>query len=672
MHALPLLVGALCFLAIGYRYYSAFLAARVAVLDDSRKTPAHELADGQNYHATNKWVLFGHHFAAISGAGPLVGPVLAAQFGYLPGFLWLVVGVVIAGATQDFLVLAASLRHKGRSLAEIARVEVSALCGRTAIVAILFIVVIALAGLGIVVKNALGGDSVPLPKGTVARAPGIASVSSLMRLPQGVALSYPGGATSTLTEGGDVRVAGTAVLTSEGCAYPGGCSLVIRGSSWGTFTIACTIPVAFFIGLYMYRIRKGRVVEASLIGASLVLVATWGGRWVAQSSYAGWFDLTGDQVTYSMMAYGFLASVLPVWLLLCPRDYLSSYLKIGTIAVLVLGTLFTNPKLELPPLTPFISGNGPIVPGKLFPFVFITIMCGAISGFHALVASGTTPKMISREGDARMIGYGAMLMEGLVGIVALIAVASLPPQDYFAINTDLATMSKPEIQQSLKEAKLDGEDHLPALEAQVNEQLRGRKGGAVSLAVGMANVLAPEGSPFHGYVNYWYHFAIMFEALFILTTIDTGTRIARFLLQEAVGTISPALGSPSSLPGAFLSTSAVVACWGWLIKTGNIGTIWPMFGIANQLLAVIALSVVTTWIVNEGRARYAFVTLVPLAFVTSTTMTAGVQLVEKFYKTPDNLNLVLVVIMLGCVLLVLGDSARACLSRLTGARRDAR
>jgi carbon starvation protein len=662
MHALPLLVGALCFLAIGFRYYSAFLAARVAALDDARTTPAHELADGQNYHATNKWVLFGHHFAAISGAGPLVGPVLAAQFGYLPGFLWLVIGVVIAGATQDFLVLAASLRHKGRSLAEIARHEVSILCGRTAIVAILFIVVIALAGLGIVVKNALGGDLVKLPRGTVARAAGIAAVSSRMRLPQGVALSYPGGATSTLTEGGELDVPGPALLTSEGCVYPVGCSLVIKGSSWGTFTIACTIPVAFFIGLYMYRIRKGKVVEASLIGATLVLVATWAGRRVAADpTLAGWFDLTGDQVTYAMMAYGFLASVLPVWLLLCPRDYLSSYLKIGTIAVLVLGTLFTNPKLELPPLTPFTAGNGPIVPGKLFPFVFITIMCGAISGFHALVASGTTPKMISRETDARMIGYGAMLMEGLVGIVALIAVASLPPQDYFAINTDLATISRPEVQSSLKEANLAGEDHLPALEAQVNEQLRGRKGGAVSLAVGMANVLAPEGSPFHGYVNYWYHFAIMFEALFILTTIDTGTRIARFLLQEAVAVVSPGLGSPSSLVGAVGSTGLVVACWGWLIKTGNIGTIWPMFGIANQLLAVIALSVVTTWIVNEGRGRYAFVTILPLAFVTSTTMTAGVELIGNFYRKPDNLNLVLVAIMLGCVLLVLGDSARACL-----------
>ncbi len=674
MHALPLLVGALCVLAIGYRYYSAFLAARVAMLDDTRETPAHSLNDGQNYHPTNKWVLFGHHFAAISGAGPLVGPVLAAQFGYLPGLIWLVVGVVLAGATQDFLILVASMRHKGRSLAEIARAEVSTLCGRTAIVAILFIVVIALAGLGLVVKKALGGEEVGLPKTTLARGVTVPPVGTLVTLPRGVELVYPTGVASRLSEGGNVRHSfGTAEITSQGCVFRSGCALVVKGSAWGTFTIACTIPIAFFIGLYMYRIRKGAVTEASLIGAVLVLVATWAGRHVAESeTLAPIFQLTGGQVTAAMMAYGFIASVLPVWLLLCPRDYLSSYLKIGTIAILVVGTLIANPKIQLPPITPFIDGTGPVIAGKLFPFVFITIMCGAISGFHALVGSGTTPKMISKEGHARTIGYGAMLIEGLVGIVALIAVSSLPAQDYFAINTQLEKMSDPKVRAALAAAHFDGEDHLPALEAQVNEQLRGRSGGAVSLAVGMANVLAPEGSPFHGYVNYWYHFAIMFEALFILTTIDTGTRIARFLLQEAMGVVVPRLGEPSSVVGAVLATSVVVGCWGWLIATGNVDTVWPMFGIANQLLAVIALSVASVWIVNQGRGRYVWVTLGPLAFVTTTTMTAGVELVQRFTQNaaamPDkaflwNLNRALVVIMLVLVIVVLGDSIRACLRK---------
>jgi carbon starvation protein len=693
MHALPLLVGALCILAIGYRFYSAFLAAKVAVLDDSRVTPAHTYADGQNYHVTNKWVLFGHHFAAISGAGPLVGPVLAAQFGYLPGLIWLVVGVVLAGATQDFLILVASIRHKGRSLAEIAREEVSPLCGNTAIVAILFIVVIALAGLGMVVKKALGGESVPLPPATLAVLPASthANATSVgentfqVALPPGVALRYPGDVQAKLSEGATLAIVSTRSLSdvvvenANGvCAFPSGCSLLVRGSAWGTFTIACTIPIALFIGLYMYRLRKGRVVEASVIGAGLVLVATWAGAFVqkgmALEALVPWFTLTGNQVTIAMGVYGFVASVLPVWLLLCPRDYLSSYLKIGTIAVLVVGTLLANPEIKLPAVTAFATnGAGPLFPGKVFPFCFITIMCGAISGFHSLVSSGTTPKMIGLESQARMIGYGAMLMEGLVGIVALVAVSSLPPQDYFAINTGLAKATTAAAQKNLEEAGFAGEDHLPALEAKVEEQLRGRSGGAVSLAVGMANVLAPEGSRFSGLVKYWYHFAIMFEALFILTTIDTGTRIARFLLQEAIGKVSPELGRPSSLVGAVLATGVVVFSWGWFIWTGSVDTIWPMFGISNQLLAVIALAVATSWIVNQGRARYMWVTLLPLAFVTTTTLTAGVMLIQRYAEASQKeparafihlLNTSLIAIMLGCVVLVLGDSVRAWVTRI--------
>ena len=606
MSAAPIMIFTLCVLAIGYRYYSAFLAAKVVVLDDSRVTPAYRLNDGNNYHPTHKWVLFGHHFAAISGAGPLVGPVLAAQFGYLPGLLWLVIGVVLAGAVQDFLVLAASIRRDGRSLAEIAREEIGSLAGGTAAIAILFIIFNALAGLGLVVVKALGGDAVARPDGTVLR---------------------------------------------------------IAGSSWGTFTIFCTIPIALFVGLYMYRIRKGRVGEASLIGAVLVLVATWAGSFIPGSALAPYFDLSQKQVILVIMGYGFLASVLPVWVLLCPRDYLSSFLKIGTIAALVLGVVFVNPQLKMPPITEFVNGGGPVLSGKVFPFVFITIMCGAISGFHALVSSGTTPKMIEKESHARAIGYGAMLIEGLVGVVALVAACSLAPGDYFAINTDLKTQSK-------FEQKLTGMGYTPSqlsnYEAETGEQLQGRAGGAVSLAVGIAQIFA--GFPiFASLVSFWYHFAIMFEALFILTTIDTGTRIARFLIQEMAGKAWPQFGRQDWLPGTLISTAVTVAGWGYLIWTGNIDTIWPMFGIANQLLAVVALSVAGTVMVNAGRARYLWVAVAPMAFVTLTTMSAGFQLIQRFldlaHSSPADsfkgyLNVFLIVAMMLSVAIILWESVR--------------
>ena len=607
MSAAPIMIFTLCVLAIGYRYYSAFLAARVAVLDDTRVTPAHRLNDGHNYHPTHKWVLFGHHFAAISGAGPLVGPVLAAQFGYLPGLLWLVIGVVVAGAVQDFLVLAASIRRNGRSLAEIAREEIGPLAGGTAAIAILFIIFNALAGLGLVVVKALGGESFTQADGTVLR---------------------------------------------------------IAGSSWGTFTIFCTIPIALFVGLYMYRFRKGRVVEASLIGAVLVLVATWGGSFIPGSPLAPYFDLSQKQVILAIMAYGFLASVLPVWVLLCPRDYLSSFLKIGTVAALVIGVVLVNPTLKMPPLTEFAGGGGPVLPGKVFPFVFITIMCGAISGFHALVSSGTTPKMIDKESHARVIGYGAMLIEGLVGVVALIAACSLAPGDYFAINTDLRTQAR-------FEQKLSEMGYIPSqlsnYEMETGEQLQGRSGGAVSLAVGIAQIFA--GFPlFAALVSFWYHFAIMFEALFILTTIDTGTRIARFLIQEMGGKVWLQFGRQDWLPGTLISSALTVAGWGYLIWTGNIDTIWPMFGIANQLLAVVALSVAGTVMVNAGRARYLWVVVVPMAFVTTTTMTAGVQLIQRFLDLAQSpvasdsfkgyLNAFLIVAMMISVAIILWESIR--------------
>ena len=508
MNAFPLLIGALAVMAIAYRYYSAFISAKVVALDDKRKTPSLALYDGQNYQPTNRWVLFGHHFAAISGAGPLIGPVLATQFGFLPGFLWLVIGVCLGGAVHDFVILAASIRRKGKSLAEIARYEISPLAGVVGSIAILIIVVIALAGLGLAVVNAL------------------------------------------------------------------------RESSWGTFTIAMTIPVALFVGLWMYRIRPGKVGEASVIGVLGVLASVIIGSWIPNSFLASYFTLSREGIIISIAAYGFIASVLPVWLLLCPRDYLSSYMKIGTIAALVLGVFIVHPDLKMPAFTEYVHGGGPIIPGKVFPFVFITIACGAISGFHALVSSGTTPKMLAKESDARVIGYGAMLMEGLVGIVALVASSSLFPQDYFAINLS------PEKFAALGMTP----QNLEFLSREVGESIAGRPGGAVSLAVGFAQIFS--GIPgMAGLMSYWYHFAIMFEALFILTTIDTGTRVARFLVQEFGGRAWKRFEITNWLPGTLISTGLVVMAWAYFIWTGSISTIWPMFGTANQLLAGVALAV---------------------------------------------------------------------------------
>ncbi len=647
---MPLLLVILACLAIAYRFYSAFLAAKVAVLDDSRTTPAYVFNDGQNYHPTHRWVLFGHHFAAISGAGPLIGPVLAIQFGYLPGLVWIVVGVCLAGAVQDMLVLAASVRRGGRSLAEIARVEIGSLAGGTASISILFIVIIALAGLGVVVVKALGGEEIKLAAGTELHVPGGSQVelssdgaNDHARLPAGTRIVYGNG--NAMTRGESFAIAkprsdappsgaDNPLRPTDGVIrLPEGVRQAIPGSSWGTFTIACTIPIALGIGLYMYKIRKGRVVEASAIGAVLVLAATVIGNWIPGSALEPYFQLSRGQTIVAMCVYGFVASVLPVWVLLCPRDYLSSFLKIGTVILLVGAVLIANPELEAPPINEhFASGGGPYFKGAIFPFCFICIMCGAISGFHALVSSGTTPKMISRESDIRPIGYGAMLIEGLVGIMALVAAASLPQGDYWAINIDLSQVSN--YSQTLVDMGADV-DNLAVIEQQVGgESLRGRTGGAVTLAVGMAQIFSQAAERVAGgavnlesVIKYWYHFAIMFEALFILTTIDTGTRIARFLLQEALGKVYPAFDRTDWLPGAVLSTAVVTAGWGALIWTGSIETIWPMFGIANQMLAVIALAVVTTVMVNAGRGRYAPLTILPMCFVITTTLTAGFQMI---------------------------------------------
>ena len=584
MNALPLMLGVLCVIAIAYRYYSAFIATKVLILDDSRQTPAHRLYDGHNYFPTNKWVLFGHHFAAITGAGPLIGPVLATQFGFLPGLLWLVVGVVLAGAVHDFIILFASVRSDGKSLAEIAKKEISPLAGFTAAIAILFIVIIALAGLGLAVVNAL------------------------------------------------------------------------RESSWGTFTIAATIPIALFMGLYMYRFRKGKIREATVIGVIALIAAVVFGKWIPGSSLGPWFTLSKNEITLCIAIYGLAASILPVWLLLCPRDYLSSFMKLGTIAFLIIGVFVVHPDLKMPAFSQFVDGGGPIIPGKLFPFVFITIACGAISGFHALVGSGTTPKMISLESHIRPIGYGAMLMEGVVGVVSLIAASSLFPADYFAINV------MPEKFAQLGMSVVN----LPELEREVGEIVTGRPGGAVSLAVGMAQIFTAIPG-MKGLMSYWYHFAIMFEALFILTTIDTGTRVARFLVQEFLGKFYKPMERTDWMPGTIFSSVLVVAGWSYFIFTGNISTIWPMFGIANQLLAGIALCVGTTLIVNLGRARLAWVTLLPLSFVSTTTLTAGYKSITDNFmplaRSADpsvsfqgQLNVVLTIIMMTCMIIILFDS----------------
>ncbi len=660
INAFWLMLGALGIYALFYRYYSAFIATKVLCLDDARTTPAHRLEDGQNYHPTNRIVLFGHHFAAITGAGPLIGPVLAAQFGFYPGFLWILFGVVLGGAVHDFVILVASTRRNGQSLAEIAREELGPVLGLVTAIAILFIVVIALAGLGNVVVSALAE------------------------------------------------------------------------SAWGVFTVGTSIPIALVMGLYIHRVRGGSakgIRDATIAGVAVLFIALIAGKSIGDSSFAVHLKLSKTTLTIAMAAYGFVASVLPVWMLLCPRDYLSSYMKIGTIALLVVGVILVNPRIQMPGVTEYIHGGGPIVKGPLFPFVFITIACGAISGFHALVASGTTPKMVDKERDCRSIGYGAMLMEGLVGITALIAACAMPQDDYVAIvaesegglarsaddlkkldpvltphdrqllglgegqsattlsrkkiilsnalalsNRSLAALDYNVDAEAPRATMLEDADfarlgvrvkELPALSRGADEVVAARTGGGVSLAVGMARVFS--GLPGMGtLLAYWYHFAIMFEALFILTTIDTGTRIGRFLMQELIARASPELGKSTSRTGAFVATSIIVAGWSYFILTGNISTIWPMFGIANQLLACTALCVGTTILLREARKKiYALVTFAPLVFVGTTTLTAGVESIRRLFlpmvakeatRTTGTVNVIVTTLLLVCITLVIVGS----------------
>ncbi|MFH1189751.1 MAG: carbon starvation protein A [Candidatus Omnitrophota bacterium] len=579
MHALTLLITALLIFALAYRFYSKFIIAKILVASDAVITPAHTFKDGRDYHPTNRFVLFGHHFAAISGAGPLVGPVLAAQFGFLPGFLWILIGAVLGGAVHDTVILFASVRTKGLSLTRLARKNVSKTAGFVTGFAILFIIVTALAGLALVVVNAL------------------------------------------------------------------------NESAWATFAIAMTIPAALIVALYMYRIRPGKVVEASLIGVTLVVLGVVLGQPLAGSPFGRFFLFSKPALSIMLPVYGFVASVLPVWLLLCPRDYLSSYMKIGTIALLAAGIFIVNPQLRMPAITPYIHGGGPIIPGKVWPFVCITIACGAISGFHALVASGTTPKMINKESDIRMIGFGAMLAEAVVSLMALIAATVLLPGDYFAINVPVNVFQNMGLNIS----------ELPRIEQMTGEALSGRAGGAVSLAAGMSLILSSIPGMKH-LMGYWYHFAIMFEALFILTTVDTGTRVARYIVDELIKTAIPRWNS-RRLWAILLSGGLISFLWGYLVYNGDIGTIWPMFGVANQLLATLALSVGTVYILKHSRKwYYGLTTFVPAIFMFVTTVTAGFMNVTDNYLLKHdfqgNLNAALSIIMIALVIVIFFESIK--------------
>jgi len=563
INAMWFVAAALGCYAVAFRFYSAFVAARLLAFDDTRATPAERFDDGRDFVPTNKWVLFGHHFAAIAGPGPLVGPTLAAQFGYLPGTLWLIAGAIFAGCVQDFVILFFSIRRNGKSLGEMAREEVSRRGGFIAQIAVLAIMVILLGVIALVVVNAL------------------------------------------------------------------------KSSPWATFTLAMTIPIAMLIGLYLRFLRPGRVIEASAIGVALVLFAVIAGQWVADSpAWANAFTLSGVALAFALIAYGFAASALPVWLLLAPRDYLSAFIKAGAIFSLAAGILLVRPEILMPPLTKFIDGNGPVFAGKIFPFCFITIACGAISGFHSLISSGTTPKMILRESESRFIGYGAMLMESFVGVMAMVAACAMSPGMYFAINSPASIVGNT----ADAAAKTISGWGYTLSAATMNETakavgeitLLNRAGGAPSLAVGMAQIFSSTiGGP--RLLSIWYHFAIMFEALFILTVLDAGTRVGRFMIQELGGRVWKPFGRTAWLPGMLLSSALIVGLWGYFLyqgvidPLGGINSLWPLFGIANQLLACVALVVATTILIKMQRLRWLWVTVLPMIWLITVTMTASYQ-----------------------------------------------
>ncbi len=558
--AMWLVAAALCTYALGYRFYSRFVAAKVLALDAMRATPAERLENGRDFVRTNKWVLFGHHFAAIAGPGPLVGPVLAAQFGYLPGTLWILVGAVFAGCVQDFVILLFSVRRDGKSLGQMARDEIGKTAGTVAFISVISILVILLAVVALIIVNAL------------------------------------------------------------------------KDSPWGAFTIGMTIPIAVLMGVYLRYLRPGRVLEASILGFLLVVLAIFGGQWISHSSYAGAFTLAGTTLAILIIVYGFAASALPVWLLLAPRDYLSTFVKLGTIAILALGIVLVRPTLQMPALTRFIDGSGPVFAGNLFPFAFITIACGAISGFHSLISSGTTPKMIASEPQTRMVGYGAMMAESFVGIMAMIAACTLQPGTYFAVNSGAGMVGGTPV---LAVSTITNwgfpvtADQMVILAQNVGEKtLFFRTGGAPAFALGMAKIFS-DSLGGAAVMAIWYHFAIMFEALFILTVLDAGTRVGRFMLQDALGHIWKPLGRTSWYPSIIFTSALMVAAWGYFLwqgirdPLGGINSLWPLFGICNQLLAAVALCVATTIVVKMGRARYMWVTLAPLCWLVAVTFSAS-------------------------------------------------
>jgi carbon starvation protein len=618
VNSVVLVLVSACVFVLAYRFYGAFLAQKVLRLDDSRPTPAVTRADGRDYVKTNRFVLFGHHFAAIAAAGPLIGPVLAAQYGVLPGALWILVGAVMGGAVHDLIILFASVRRNGDSLAKIARDETGPVTGAVATLAVWLILILSMAVLAIVVVNALAH------------------------------------------------------------------------SAWGTFTVAATIPLALLMGVWMYKIRPGKIGEATAIGVVGLVAATLVGPYVQTSPLAEWFTHSEKTLAIALPVYGFIAATLPVWMLLCPRDYLSTWVKLGVIVMLAGGILIVNPTLHMPVVSQFAGGSGPVVPGPLFPYLFITIACGAVSGFHSLIASGTTPKMVPDEGAMRFIGYGAMVTEGFVAITALVAACALHPGDYFAMNAGpvkalVAQMNGPvdmvAVDALVNKLTRHHTVEIASISSAVNEQLVGRTGGGVALAVGMASIFGK--IPGFAYLlKYWYHFVIVFEALFILTAVDTGTRVARYITQDALGKVYAPLGNAKNIPAVMLASLIVVVSWGWLVYNGTIMSLWPMFGVANQLLAVIALAVGTTVLIRMGRARYAWTTLVPMCFMVVTTTTAGLMNIfapwgfrsEKFIKEKgllfSNVNVGLSVLLLCCVAVILVTSVMKWRELLRAGVRD--